>query len=435
MRLQRGVLDLAGLIGALHDGVRLGKALFDIADAALIGCGNVFVDIRAQGELINDLALALIPGELVELGKVRRRAGVIDDLAVVDEGRALCHGLLHRVDGALRLILDLDEGGSLIGDLRRAGDDAGNAVAHMAHLHVEEPAVMGGRLGVALTGLHVMCFGGIVGGENGGNAGQLLRFAGVNGLDVSAGKGAAQNVQAPCIFGYLILNEHRLAGNQRRAVDLAAGLADDLEIGAEGRRDLAFKLAEVAQLGRQLDGQIIMLISGVTDKDAAEHLLDLFPGGVGLFLQQPGQNQRGGRRVIGALHDARGDHRLLHIVDLASVHQGLRRSDLGALSLIKQDKVGVFQLAVEDNGIAAGKAFGIVAVADAVAAGVIQDIAKPCGGFGTENDLFAVDSAFQFHRGYLPSVKTMLARYFLYAALPVMSSTKVIWSARSAAVP
>ena len=34
---------------------------------------------------------------------------------------------------------------------------------------------------------------------------------------------------------HLVLDKHRLAGDQRRAVDLAAGLTDDLEVGAEGR--------------------------------------------------------------------------------------------------------------------------------------------------------------------------------------------------------
>ena len=69
----------------------------------------------------------------------------------MDERRALRHGLLDRVDRALRLILDLDERGGLIGDLRRAGDDARDAVADVADLPVEEPAVMRRRLGIALT--------------------------------------------------------------------------------------------------------------------------------------------------------------------------------------------------------------------------------------------------------------------------------------------
>ena len=423
MRLERRVLDLAGLVGALHDSVRLGEALFHIADAAFVGRRDILVDVRAQRELVDDLALALVARELIVLREIRGRARVVDDLAVVDERRALRHGLLDRVDRALRLILDLDKRGGLIGDLRRAGDDARDAVANMADLQIEEPTVVRGRLGVALAGLHIVRFRRIVGGENGGDAGQLLRLARVDGLDVSAGKGAAENMQAPCVLRHLVLHEDRLAGDQRRAVDLAAGLTDDLKVGTEGRRDLAAEFAEVAQLNGKLDGEVVMLIARVADKDASEYILDLFTGGVGLLLEKPCQDQRGGRRVVRALHDARGDHGLLHIVQLTPVQQALGSTDLRALSLIEENEVRILELAVKDNGIAAGEALGVVAVADAAVTGMVQDITKPCGGFGAKDDLFAVDSAFQFHRCYLPSVKTMPARYFLYAALPVRSST------------
>ena len=331
----------------------------------------------------------------------------------MDERRALRHGLLDRVDRALRLILDLDERGGLIGDLRRAGDDACHAVADVAHLQIEEAAVMRRRLGVALTGLHIVRLRRIVRGKDGGDAGQLFRLARVDGLDVGAGKGAAKDVQAPGVLGHLVLDKHRLAGDQRRTVDLAAGLADDLQAGAEGRGDLAAEFAEVAQLGRELDGEIIMLVARVADEDARQHILDLFAGGVRLPLEQPGQNERGSGRVVRALHDTRGDHSLLHIVELAPVQQALGGADLRTLSLIEQDEVRIFELAVEDDGIAAGKALGIVAVANAAVTGTVQNITQSCGGFGAEGHLFAVDLAFQFHRPYLPSVKTMPARYFL----------------------
>ena len=413
VRLERCVLDLAGLVGALHNGVRLGEALFHIADAALVGGGDVLMDVRAQRELVDDLALALVARELIVLREVRGRARVVDDLAVVDERRALRHGLLDRVDRALRLILDLNKRGGLIGDLRRAGDDARDAVADVADLPVEEPPVMRRRLGIALTGLHIVRLRRIVRGKDGGDAGQLFCLARVDGLDVGAGKGAAEDVQAPGVLGHLVLDKHRLAGDQRRAVDLAAGLADDLQAGAEGRRDLAAEFAEVAQLGRELDGEIVMLIARVADEDARQHILDLFAGGVRLLLEQPGQNERGSGRVVRALHDTRGDHGLLHIVQLTSVQQALGGADLRALGLIEQDEVRVFELAVEDDGIAAGEALGVVAVADAAVTGTVQNITQSCGGFGAEGHLFAVDLAFQFHRPYLPSVKTMPARYFL----------------------
>ena len=156
-----------------------------------------------------------------------------------------------------------------------------------------------------------------------------------------------------------------------------------------------------------------MLIARVADEDARQHILDLFAGGVRLPLEQPGQNERGSGRVVRALHDTRGDHGLLHIVQLTSVQQILGGADLRALGLIEQDEVRILELAVEDDGIAAGEALGVVAVADAAVTGTVQNITQSCGGFGAEGHLFAVDLAFQFHRPYLPSVKTMPARYFL----------------------
>ena len=435
MGLQRGVLDLTGLVSRLHNGIRLGKALLHIADAALVGGSDILMNVSVQRELVNHLALTGISLELVILLQILRCAGIILHGAVMHQRCPLGHGLLHGEHSVGGFILHLNEGRGLIGDLGSTGHDARHTVAHMAYLHVKQPAVMGRGLGRTLTGLHIVHIRAVKGGDDGRHAVQLLCFTGVNGLDISAGKGAAQHMQAPCVFGHLVLHEDGLAGNQCRTVHLAAGLADHFQMGTERRRNLALKFAEVTQLGRQLYRQIIMLITGITDEDTGQHFLDLLPGGMGLLFQQPGQDQRGSRRVISALYDAGGNHGLLDIVQLTAVQQGLGGFDLGALSLIEQDKVGILQLAVKNNGIRTGKALCVIAVADAVTAGLVQHITKSCGGLSAEDDLFAVDSTFQFHRRYLPSVKTIFARYFLYAALPLMSSTNVMVSARSAEVP
>ena len=157
--------------------------------------------------------------------------------------------------------------------------------------------------------------------------------------------------------------------------------------------------------------------------------------GVGVFFQQPGQNQSRRRGVIGALDDARGHHSLLHIIQLALFQQGLRRSDLSTLRLIEQDEIGILQLAVKNNGIGPGKALSIVAVPDGVAAGMVQHIPEAGRGLAMEGNILTVESAFYFHLPYLPSVNTIFARYFLYSALPEMSSVNSIESARSGVVP
>ena len=144
------------------------------------------------------------------------------------QGSALGHGLFHGEDGCGGLVFHLDQGGGLVSDLLGSGYDTGNTVAHMAHLAVKEAAVMGGGLGVALTGLHIVYIGAVLGGDDGGNTGELLCLGSVDGLDVSAGEGAAEHMQAPGIGRHLVLHEDRLAGDQSSAVDLIHRLADDL---------------------------------------------------------------------------------------------------------------------------------------------------------------------------------------------------------------
>ena len=390
MGLQRGVLDLTGLVSRLHNGIRLGKALLHVADAALVGGSDILMNVSVQRELVNHLALTGISLELVILLQILRCAGIILHGAVMHQRCPLGHGLLHGEHSVGGFILHLNEGRGLIGDLGSTGHDARHTVAHMAYLHVKQPAVMGRGLGRTLTGLHIVHIRAVKGGDDGRHAVQLLCFTGVNGLDISAGKGAAQNMQAPGIGGHLVLHEHRLTGNQSGAVDLPGRLADDVQLGAERRSDLRLEFAEITQLAGQLHCQIIVLITGITDKDTGHHILDLLAGGVGMLLQQPGENQRRRRGVVGALHDTCGHHGLLHIVQLTVYQQRLRCFDLSALRLVEHNKVGIFQFAVKDDGIGAGKALGVVAVAHGVAAGMIQHLTQPNCGLALQHDILAV---------------------------------------------
>ena len=158
-------------------------------------------------------------------------------------------------------------------------------------------------------------------------------------------------MQAPRISRYLILHEYRLAGNQRSAVHLAAGLADHLQIGPEGRGNLRAELAKVPQLRGQLHCQIVMLVSGIPDENTCQYLPNLLPGGMRVLIQQPCQHQRCRRCIVRTLYNTGGYHSLLHIVQFSPLHQGLRRANLRPFSLIQQDKVCIAQLAVKNNGI------------------------------------------------------------------------------------
>ena len=220
-------------------------------------------------------------------------------------------------------------------------------------------------------------------------------------------------MQHPCVGGNLVLNEDRLAGNQRRAVNLVHRLADDLELRTERGRDLALIRAGVTQLDRQLDGKIVMLVAGVSDEDTGQNVFDFLPGGVRVLFQQPCEDQRSRRRVVRAGDDTRRDHGLLHIVELSAVQKSFRRAKLGALRLIQEDKVGVSQLSVKDDGVGTGKALRVVAVADGEITAAVKNVSQTLGRLADQRAKLAVDSAFIFHRAYLPCSKTILARYFL----------------------
>ena len=181
-------------------------------------------------------------------------------------------------------------------------------------------------------------------------------------------------MESPCVCGNLVLNEDRLAGNQSGTVDLVHGLANNLQLGAEGRSDLTLISAGVTEFRSQLHSQIVVLVTCVTDKDTRKNFLDVFLAGVRLLLQQPGQDQGGGSGIVGTGNDAGGDHGLLDIVQFSTLQQAFCGADLCALCLVQQDEIGVLQLVIENNGVGACKALGIVTVTDGQITGAVQDI-------------------------------------------------------------
>ena len=397
MRLQRCVLDLAGLVGAVYNRICLRKALLHIADAALVGCGNILTDIRTQRELIDHIALTLVTGAAIVLVQIRRSACVILDGAVMNQRSALCHGFFHGINRCLRLIYHMDQLSRFLGNFRCSCNDTRNAVADMAHLLVEQAAVMRGRFGIALAGLHIVGIRAVERGNDRGNAVQLFSLGGIDGFDIGTCERTSQNVKRPCVFGHLILNEYRLTGNQSRTVDFVEGFADDIQIRAEGGRDFAAEFAKISQFLRQLDREVIVLVTGITDEDTGQRLFDIFPTRIGLLLKQPSQNQCGGRCIIRTLYNARGDHGLLNIIELSAVEQGFCGSDFRIFRLIGKQKIGIFQLSVKNNRIGAGKAFCIVTVSDRTEACAVQHISQAFLRLGTESHVFSVNSASNFH--------------------------------------
>ena len=231
--LKRSVLDLACLVCGLYNGIRMCERLVHVSDLTLVGCGDVLVDVRMERELVDDLALPGISGKLVVLIQVCRGSGPVLHNSVVDKRGSGCHGLLDREDGGKNLVLDLDLGASLFGGLEGLGDDCGDTVSDMADLHVEQSPVVRGRLGVALTGLHVMGLRSVVGCEDLHDALDLPGFRIIDALDVCTCVRASEDDHVTGVGCHVILDERPLTGYELRSVDLGTGLSDDIELGSE----------------------------------------------------------------------------------------------------------------------------------------------------------------------------------------------------------
>ena len=106
--------------------------------------------------------------------------GVVDARGIrliVNHRRAVSHGLLNFQDGRQNFVLDLNQPQRLFGDgaaLRRNGR---HAIAHQAHLGVEQIGVVRRRLRPALTGGGVGHARNIFVGQHGMHAGKRLGFA------------------------------------------------------------------------------------------------------------------------------------------------------------------------------------------------------------------------------------------------------------------
>ena len=351
--------------------------------------GDVVPDVAMEGELVDDLAIPLV-GRAVVLVQVRWCSADILDLAVVDERSAFSHGVLDAEHRAEWLVGHIDQGKGLLGRLPVDGDDGGHAVADMAHLAVHQPSVVWARLRLALSGLHVVDVWTVEVRDDALDAFEGLGPARVDRCDVGHGEGRAEDGEHVGALLHLVLDEDLLARYEGASIDLAGGLAYVLQAIAEAGSRLRPVFAIAPLLLDELDGQMKVLVACVADEDRGEGLVDIMAGGVGLPLQEPGQDQGDCGRVVGALDDAGGDHRLLDVVELRACPEAFCGADLMALGLVEESQVGRAQLAVHDDNIAAREALSVVAVANARASKAVEGIAQPHRHVETGLDPFSV---------------------------------------------
>lgn len=174
----RGLRGLAR-VGALKDDVALGECLVEVAKIAGTAAHQVASNVAALREHKGYVALGVDHDVVIErLGKVEQR-------------------LEH-------LVVDLDELECLVGGLLGLGGDNRHLLVLVAHEVLENQAVVGTRLRIALTGDGKAALGHVLVGVDAHHAGHLQCARRIDGANLGAGIGAALEFnderarRAPC---------------------------------------------------------------------------------------------------------------------------------------------------------------------------------------------------------------------------------------------
>ena len=197
----RGLRGLAG-VGALKDDVALGEGLVQVAKVARAAAHQVASNIAALREHKGHVALGVDHDVVIErLGKVEQR-------------------LEH-------LIVDLDELERLVGGLLGLGGDDRHLLVLVAHQILENQAVVGTRLRIALSGDGKAALGHVLVGVDAHHARYLQGARRIDGADLGAGIRAALELDNQGAGGHQVARVDGTALEQRLRVLLGL-LAGDL---------------------------------------------------------------------------------------------------------------------------------------------------------------------------------------------------------------
>ena len=200
----RGLRGLAG-VGALKDDIALGKGLVQVAIIAGTAAHQVARDIAALREHKGHVALGVNHDVVVEcLGKVEQR-------------------LEH-------LVVDLDELECLVGGLLGLGGNDRHLFVLVTDEVLENQAVVGTRLRIALTGDGKAALGHVLVGVDAHHARHLQGARRIDGADLGAGIGAALEFDDERAGGHQVARVDGTALEQRLRVLLGL-LVGDLLVG------------------------------------------------------------------------------------------------------------------------------------------------------------------------------------------------------------
>ena len=328
----RGLRGLAG-VGALKDDVALGEGLVQVAKVARAAAHQVARDVAALREHKGHVALGVDHDVVIEcLGKVEQ-------------------GLQH-------LIVDLDELESLVGGLLGLGGDDRHLLVLIAHEVLENQAVVGRGLRIALASDGKAALGHVLVGVDAHHARHLQGARRVDGANLGAGIRAA-----------LELNDERAGGHEVARVDgtaleqglrvLLGLLMGDLLVGdAVAARVVDRQLGHLkAHLHAGLveeadDGAQLALVAAAAAEVAGELARELLARGdeARVFLGGAGERQHvhdeaGGAKT--ALLGAFGGHRAGERLGLGL--EALERGDGVALNTGGGNRAAQHRVAVEPH--------------------------------------------------------------------------------------
>ena len=328
----RGLRGLAGVGAGEHD-VALGERLVKVAKIAGTAAHQVAGHVAALREHKGHVALGVDHDVVIErLGKVEQR-------------------LEH-------LVVDLDELERLVGSLLGLGGDDRHLLVLVAHQVLENQAVVGTRLRIALTGNGKATLGHVLVGVDAHHTGHLQGARRIDGADLGSGIRAALELDDQGAGGHQVARVDGTALEQRLRVLLGLLLGDllvrdtvaagivDRQLG-HLKAHLHAGLVEEAHDGAQL-----ALVAAATAEVAGELARELLARGnkARVLLGGAGKRQHvhdkaGGAKT--ALLGAFGSHRTGQCLGLGL--KALERGDGAALNARGGNRAAQHRVAIEPH--------------------------------------------------------------------------------------
>ena len=328
----RGLCGLAG-VGAGEDDVALGEGLIQVAKIAGTAAHQVASNVAALWEHKGHVALGVDHDVVIErLGKVEQ-------------------GLEH-------LIVDLDELERLIGGLLGLGGDDRHLLVLVTDEVLENQAVVGTRLRIALAGDGKTALGHVLVRVDAHDAGHLQGARRIDGADLGAGIGAALEFDNERAGGHQVARVDGTALEQGLRVLLGLLVSDllvrdtvaagvvDRQLG-QLKANLYAGLVEEAHDGAQL-----ALVAAATAEVAGELARELLARGDEAWVLLGGAGERqhvhdkaGGAKT--ALLGAFGSHRTGQCLGLGL--EALERGNGAALNTGGRNRAAQHRVAVEPH--------------------------------------------------------------------------------------